>query len=263
MSEQAIIQMKTQSIHAELTPVSHGILQRCSNGVECAECRKKRETSLQRVAVNTTPTNGVPSIVHDVLRSPGQPLDADTRSFMESRFSHDFSGVRVHSDTQSASSAKAIDALAYTVGNNIVFGKGQYAPETNRGKKILAHELIHVLQQGAPQQGVRASSLNIGMNDENNLEEEAHRGSILVGKSSKTLTINGQIGQHIQRIKPTGLDPSTPRSDPDIEAQRNEAIKIVRSNCSAIGDASRAYGIAAEAIAGAILWEALENPYHR
>ncbi len=133
-----------------ITPVAHGILQRCSNGVECAECREKREQregTLQRAAVNAAPASAVPPIVHDVLNSPGQPLDAGTRSFMEPRFGHDFSGVRVHTDAKAAESAKSVNALAYTVGRNVVFGAGQYIPGTMAGRRLLAHELTHTIQQ--------------------------------------------------------------------------------------------------------------------
>jgi len=156
MSEQAMTQLKTQNIHAGITPVSHSVLQRCSNGVECAECRKKREATLQRTAVNTSPTHRVPPIVHDVLRSSGQPLDTGTRAFMEPRFGYDFSGVRVHSDSRAAESARSVNALAYTVGRDVVFGAGQYAPGTIAGKKLLAHELTHVVQQ----QGFQATSMD-------------------------------------------------------------------------------------------------------
>jgi hypothetical protein len=86
-------------------------------------------------------------IVHDVLRSSAQPLDSSTRGFMESRFGHDFTSVRVHSDGEAAEAARAVQAQAYTVGSNIVFGSGQYAPATAQGKKLLAHELMHVVQQ--------------------------------------------------------------------------------------------------------------------
>jgi hypothetical protein len=91
--------------------------------------------------------SGVPPIVHDVLRSTGQPLDAATRAFMEPRFDHDFSQVRVHTDARAAESARAVDALAYTVGRGVVFGAGRYAPETQIGKVLLAHELTHIVQQ--------------------------------------------------------------------------------------------------------------------
>jgi murein DD-endopeptidase MepM/ murein hydrolase activator NlpD len=93
--------------------------------------------------------NAVPPTVHDVLRSPGQPLNASTRAFMEPRFGHDFSRVRTHTDANAAESAHEINALAYTVGNNIVFGRGQYAPDALAGSRLLAHELTHVVQQQA------------------------------------------------------------------------------------------------------------------
>ncbi|OBF33682.1 hypothetical protein A5724_19220 [Mycobacterium sp. ACS1612] len=92
---------------------------------------------------------GAPGIVTDVLNSPGQPLDTATRSYMESRFGQDFGDVRVHTDSTAARSAAAIDAHAYTVGCDIVFGAGQYAPGTSQGGKLLAHELTHTVQQTA------------------------------------------------------------------------------------------------------------------
>lgn len=147
MSEQAALQAKSRGIQASLMPVSYGILHRCSNGVECEECRKKREGTLQRAAVNTPSTSSVPPIVHEVLRSPGQPLDAGTQAFMGSRFDHDFSDVRIHDDTHAAESVRSVNALAYTVGRDVVFGAGQYAPGSLAGKRLLAHELTHVVQQ--------------------------------------------------------------------------------------------------------------------
>jgi len=89
----------------------------------------------------------VPPAVSEVLRSSGQPLDRSTRAFMEPRFGHDFSSVRVHKDSRASRSAQAINAQAYTVGNDVVFNHGHYAPETNTGRHLLAHELSHVLQQ--------------------------------------------------------------------------------------------------------------------
>ncbi len=89
----------------------------------------------------------VPSIVHAALRSPGQPLDAGTRTYMEPRFGHDFSQVRVHADTKAAASARAVNALAYTVGSDIVFGAGTYSPSTYAGRQLVAHEMTHVVQQ--------------------------------------------------------------------------------------------------------------------
>jgi Domain of unknown function (DUF4157) len=131
-----------------------GVLQRkCACGGEaglsgqCTECGG-REGKLQRHATGTGGTTTAPPIVHDVLRSAGQPLDGVTRALMEPRFGHDFGRVRVHVDAMAAESASALNALAYTVGHDIVFGGGQFAPSTGKGKSLLAHELTHVTQQG-------------------------------------------------------------------------------------------------------------------
>ena len=86
-------------------------------------------------------------VVHEVLRSAGQPLNPATRAFMEPRFGHDFSQVRVHSDSKAAESARDLNANAYTVGSHIVFGAGQFLPETEAGQQLLSHELTHVVQQ--------------------------------------------------------------------------------------------------------------------
>jgi|LGVC01.1.fsa_nt_gb hypothetical protein len=107
-----------------------------------------RSGRLQRSFTNHAGPATVPPIVHEVLRSPGQPLDVATRAHMEPRFGHDFSRVRVHTDAKAAESARAVNSLAYTVGRDVVFGVGQYAPERAQGKKILAHELAHTVQQG-------------------------------------------------------------------------------------------------------------------
>jgi hypothetical protein len=87
----------------------------------------------------------VPGIVHEALRSSGQPLDTSTRAFFEPRFGYDFSGVRLHVGAGAAESAQALNALAYTVGSHIVFGAEQHQPTTH-GKHLLAHELTHVVQ---------------------------------------------------------------------------------------------------------------------
>jgi Domain of unknown function (DUF4157) len=118
-------------------------------GGDCAECKEKNVSTLQRNASNHVEPKGVPSMVHDVLRSPGQSLDAQTRAFMEPRFNFDFSGVRVHTDDRAAQSARAVNASAYTLGPNIVFSAGQYDPQSAQGRRLVAHELTHVVQQHA------------------------------------------------------------------------------------------------------------------
>src|SRR5215218_5922062 len=134
-----------------VTPVRNGLLQRkCACGGtpgpdgECAECRRKR---LQRHPAGQAEPSTAPPIVHKVLNSPGQSLGSTTRVFMESRLGHDFGRVRVHTDAQAAESARAVNARAFTVGRDVVFGARQYAPATSSGRKLLAHELAHVVQQ--------------------------------------------------------------------------------------------------------------------
>jgi outer membrane protein OmpA-like peptidoglycan-associated protein len=102
------------------------------------QSRTKRETH----TVNDAP------IVESVLQSNrGQPIDSATRESMESIFGQDLSQVRVHTDAKAAGSADAVNALAYTAGQDIVFGPGQYAPETNEGRELLTHELAHTIEQ--------------------------------------------------------------------------------------------------------------------
>jgi hypothetical protein len=97
-----------------------------------------------------------PPIVRSAINSAGYPLDNGTKTFFETRFGHDFSNVRVHADSLAVASTKSIQAKAYTHKNHIVFGSGQYQPETVTGKKLLAHELTHVVQQ---ERGIRSGAL--------------------------------------------------------------------------------------------------------
>lgn len=89
-----------------------------------------------------------PPIVHDVLREPGEPLDAATRAFFEPRLDHDFSRVRVHTGARAVESTDVVNARAYTVGRDIVFDSGEYQPHAIAGRQLLAHELSHVAEQG-------------------------------------------------------------------------------------------------------------------
>jgi hypothetical protein len=100
--------------------------------------------------------SGVSPNVRDALQVPGQPLDTATRNLMESRFGHDFGKVRLHTDARAASLARSLQARAFALGNDVVFGHGQYAPQTFAGKSLLAHELAHVVQQQASGQQVVA-----------------------------------------------------------------------------------------------------------
>ena len=112
-------------------PAQAGSMQRRACGGACARCAQR-------------------DVAHHAdagLASAWQPLDPGTRYFMESRFGATLNDVRVHTDGRAAESARGLNALAYTVGNDIVFGAGQYVPGTPTGNRLLAHELTHVMQQ--------------------------------------------------------------------------------------------------------------------
>lgn len=85
--------------------------------------------------------------VRDGMKSTGRPLDASTRAEMERRFGQEFGEVRVHTDSDASESARKMQARAYTVGRDVIFGGGQYDPSTKEGQRLLAHELTHVVQQ--------------------------------------------------------------------------------------------------------------------
>jgi len=109
------------------------------------EERKPKET-LRRKPEGAAETGVAPAAVHDVLRSPGRPLDAATRNFFEPRFGHDLSNVRVHTGERAAESARAVQAQAYTVGREVILDGG-HASGGAGDRRLLAHELVHTLQQ--------------------------------------------------------------------------------------------------------------------
>jgi hypothetical protein len=126
-----------------------GVVQRKCEG--CEEDAKVQRKGVAGAVGGVT----APPIVHAALQSPGQPLDAQTRSFMEPRFGHDFAGVRVHTAALAGASAEALRANAYTVGSDIVFAGGLYTPHSQSGDRLLAHELTHVIQQSGGQTQVQ------------------------------------------------------------------------------------------------------------
>jgi len=110
---------------------------------KCSHCEEKEKLQMQNES-NVSTGMGATSIVHDVINSSGQPLDGDTKNFMESGFGYDFGNVRIHNDSLAHNSSSQINALAYTHGNHIAFGAGQYQPGTEQGKQLISHELAHV-----------------------------------------------------------------------------------------------------------------------
>jgi hypothetical protein len=199
----------------------------------CAACSAEREEAvLQRKAAGAVARIEAPPIVHEVLRSPGQPLDAATRAFFEPRFGYDFSGVRVHADARARQSARSVDAQAYAVGNDIVFGAESPPAGSRAGRVLMAHELIHVVQQdGRPRVVQRQLKGATGAAEPDEplevaLEREERREAIAAE--------NKKLGDILERIEEQRIeeeekeDPFFVRENPrlvQLRAQLNEEKK--------------------------------------
>jgi hypothetical protein len=153
-------------------------------GRTCEECGDKR---LQRKLTNRNETSAIAPLVYEAGATAGQPLEGGTRAFMESRFGRDFSEVRVH---MSDAAAHAARARAYTVGHNIVFGLNQYAPTATDGRRLLIHELVHVVQQGNGSTGTSQSSSH---RDPDAAEREANRVTDLIGAGRSVTAIREPV----------------------------------------------------------------------
>lgn len=222
---------KTANLNVQAKPsgvaVTGGFLQRscaCGQhtiaGGECLACEKNR---LQRSALGGQEVKEVPGFINDVLRSHGHPLDPQTRVLMETRLNpeapsrsldaaerqaeraaqtldrpkqnaitHDFANVRVHTDGRAAQSARAVNARAYTVGQDIVFGEGFYSPATARGQHLIAHELTHVVQQSASGPRLARAELDL-----NKVDDELFWGDPLTQDQ-------GEIGRGATKEAPDG-----------------------------------------------------------
>ncbi len=169
---------------------------------ECAACKARR---LQRQLRQGGPSTA-PPIVHDVLRSPGRALEPAVRGEMEGRFGHDFSRVRVHADAAAEASATALGARAYAVGTDVVFGADGYRPESRAGRRLLAHELAHVVQQRSHASARPMPSSVSGLDDP--LEEEAERAGAAFenGEPVEVEKRAGEAGTVYRVPLPPGVD---------------------------------------------------------
>lgn len=166
----------------------------------CADCAAEDEApTLQRKPASlSAPAAGyAPGAVSKALGSSGQPLDAAARAYFEPRFGHDFSRVRIHNDTVAHQAATAVNAQAFTVGSKLVFAAGRYAPQTQQGKQLLAHELTHVVQQSGGQWSHLTSTLSAGVIQ----RQVANQGEEIPAKT-KTSTEQdcgtGEVEGHVQ-----------------------------------------------------------------
>jgi hypothetical protein len=166
-----------------------------------------------------------------VLSSPGQQLDTETRSFFEPRFGRDFSHVRVHTDDTAAESAHAVNSLAYTVGRDIVFGARQYAPGSAAGRRLLAHELTHTIQQ-AGTAGSLMNMLLVGAADDAH-EREADAQATRVLESGTGVTPPGfgsPAAASLQR------QPPKDKKDESAKAEKKSCMKLATKHVFSRGN---------------------------
>ena len=197
---------------------------------------RQKNSQLRRKTDQGDESSKAPPIVHEVLRSAGRPLDAATRSFFEPRFQTDFSHVRVHADGRAAESTQAVNAVAYTVGHNLVFGQGRYAPHDQAGRRLLAHELTHVVQQ---RQAASAVSRDLAIGSaSSSLEREADQRAdeIMAGPTSSGPSLSATSGPPLQVQR--SADP--PKPDAGTKCAKSDLGSISVVSGSLIGDASAA-----------------------
>lgn len=147
-------------LEAEADRISEQVLAAPQPGMQGVQAAAPAIRRLSGAGAQAATQDSVPASVDAVLAGSGAPLDPGLRQDMEGRFGSDFSGVRVHADGAAQRSAQEIDARAYTAGNHVVFGAGQFAPASREGRRLIAHELTHVVQQrGALATSVAAKPL--------------------------------------------------------------------------------------------------------
>lgn len=166
---------------------------RAETGETCPSCRRDQERGVLRrkaVSSSASPEPLAPQIVHEVLSSPGVPLDRKTRDLFEPRFGRDFSQVRLHAGTRAAESTAAVGAAAYTVGNRIVIGAGHHSEASGSAGPLLAHELTHVAQ---------------GTNSDSN----SHRGAIVIdGPRARDASVESEAESAERGVFPRELQPT-------------------------------------------------------
>ena len=251
----------------QATPSGQVIRRKCSCGGgdhECEACKQKREEKLlQRKPGGGTNPGRVPGIVHQVLRSAGQPLPASARDMFESRFGRSFDSVRIHTGPRAAQSARSIDAQAYAAGNNIVFGEGSYAPHSPAGQHLLAHELAHIAQQGGIAHESTGSLRVGGVHDPAEQDADRMADSVMRGNSVQPspaapalrrkvvvspASATPQIASHFDFICPGKFTASGPNITGTCDSNTSAGCECL---CDVVNDAARTYTFnVADAVAG-------------
>lgn len=207
---------------------------------------------------------GVPDVVRKVISKPGQPLPDDVREEMEEKLGEDFSDVQIHTGSEAAAAADALNARAFTVGNHIVFNDDEYKPETDEGKEILAHELTHVRQQNGDVSKLPAEGGMVVDPDPQQEKEAEQVGKQVRREAGATVQRNG-TDVHIQRSPSANAARSEPiqregdggqsseaESTEDSEESESETARVadVNSNGKSVGTGLSIRRMAANAALG-------------
>ena len=181
---------------------------------EYLKAQTKSGTAGSPTGARSRDESAVPRVADEVLQSPGKPLDSATRAFMEPRFSYDFGKIRIHTDERAAESAAALQAEAYTVGGDIFFASGKYAPKNTEGRRLLAHELAHTVQQGV---GSAPTGFGFGGGREtavarvtDPLELEADRASEQIQQNKRTRVTHNAMGGQPKLQRQLAKPPTEP-----------------------------------------------------
>ena len=220
MSAKSAAVAERAPVKVTAAPRVPALMRKCACGGSCAKCGEdSAKKKIQRKASTSAPIpSSTPSVEH-VLSGAGSPLDASTRGFMESRFGHDFGGVRVHTGPEAAESARAVGAHAYTVGNDIVFDSGRYDPHSESGKHLLAHELTHTLQQRGMQRSANPSMGTTTPGDAYEAEADAVASRIVSGAATAPFVPAAHAhAPVIARASVTGNQKPQPATNPNAAA---------------------------------------------
>ena len=171
---------------------------------KCTHCEEEEIQRKDNIDDNLTSGNNFESYIGN-LNSGGNTISKKTKDFFEPRFGYDFSDVKIHNNTSAARSAQSINALAYTTGNNIVFNENQYSPETDSGKRLLAHELTHVIQQNPNVKSNNPNTIQRKPGDKHDLTAVDLSGDPILEKTFDNEAIIGKsansFGEHVRRIQ--------------------------------------------------------------
>lgn len=167
---------------------------KCSCGGTCSKC------SAENNGNEHAQQHNAPASVQNALNSSGHGLDSNNRKFMESRFGQDFSNVKLHTGDAASRSAQEMNAMAYTVGQNIVFDNKHYSPDSAQGKHLLAHELTHTIQQKNTGP-FAADELETG-EEQDPLEHEASDVANKVMSAGKPGSVNNKAAKQISKAPP-------------------------------------------------------------